>query len=151
MSAMAARIFSDFLPTLLAGMVVNFQIAALALLLGMVLGLLLAAARVYGGVAGVLATSLIALMRAAPTFVVMFFLLNAIPRDASLLGVPLAVGGIMAVVLSLVPYSAAYAADAGVEALHRGQQRAAGALGQPQHPFAVTRNGVALRLGVGKL
>ena len=38
---MAARIFSDFLPTLLAGMVVNFQIAALALLLGMLLGLLL--------------------------------------------------------------------------------------------------------------
>ena len=127
MSAMADRIFSDFLPMLLAGMLVNFQIAAMALVLGLVLGLLLAAARLYGGAAGVLATTLIALMRAAPTFVVMFFLLNAIPRDASLLGVPLAVGGILAVVLSLVPYSAAYAADAGVEALQ--EMRAGSTLG----------------------
>ena len=66
-------------------------------------------------------------MRAAPTFVVMFFLLNAILRDATLLGVPLALGGLMAVAMSLVPYSAAYAADAGVEALQ--QVRAGSTLG----------------------
>jgi hypothetical protein len=58
-------------------------------------------------------------MRAAPTFVVMFFLLNAIPRDAALFGVPLALSGIMAVALSLLPYAAAYIADAGVEALEQ--------------------------------
>lgn len=127
MSALGDRLFSDFMPALLAGMLVNFQIAALALVLGLALGLLLAAARLYRGVAVAVAASLIALMRAAPTFVVMFFLLNAIPRDATLLGVPLAVGGIMAVALSLVPYSAAYAADAGVEALQ--QMRAGSTLG----------------------
>ena len=127
MTAMGERLFADFLPALLTGMVVNFQIAALALVLGLALGLLLAAARLYGGAAGAAAASLIALMRAAPTFVVMFFLLNAIPRDATLLGVPLALGGLMAVAMSLVPYSAAYAADAGVEALQ--QLRAGSTLG----------------------
>ena len=56
-------------------------------------------------------------MRAAPTFVVMFFLLNALPRDATLFGVPLALSGVMTVALSLVPYSAAYISDAGLDAL----------------------------------
>src|SRR5436305_12729224 len=58
-------------------------------------------------------------MRAAPTFVVMFFLLNVIPRNATLFGVPLALSGVMAVALSLLPYAAAYIADAGVEALQQ--------------------------------
>jgi hypothetical protein len=61
--------------------------------------------------------SITSVMRAAPTFVVMFFLLNAIPRDATLFGVPFALSGLMAVALSLVPYSAAYIADAGVDAI----------------------------------
>ena len=61
-------------------------------------------------------------MRAAPTFVVMFFLLNAIPRGATLFGVPLAPSGMLAVALSLVPYSAAYVADAGVEAFRHMRQ-----------------------------
>jgi uncharacterized membrane protein len=61
--------------------------------------------------------SIISLMRAAPTFVVMFFLLNAIPRDATLFGSPFALSGVMTVALSLVPYSAAYVADAGVDSI----------------------------------
>ena len=64
-------------------------------------------------------------MRAAPTFVVMFFLLNAMPRDATLFGVPFALSGVMTVALSLVPYSAAYIADAGVEALRQLRARLA--------------------------
>jgi hypothetical protein len=47
----------------------------------------------------------------------MFFLLNAIPRDASLFGIPLVLSGVMTVAVSLVPYSAAYIADAGVDAI----------------------------------
>ncbi len=35
--------------------------------------------------------------------------------------------------------------------LHRGDQRAPGTLGQPQRPFAVARDGLALHLRVGKL
>ena len=56
-------------------------------------------------------------MRAAPTFVVMFFLLNALPRDATLFGRPFGLSGMMTVALSLVPYSAAYVGDAAFDAL----------------------------------
>jgi ABC-type amino acid transport system permease subunit len=113
------HLIDDVLPEFLAGMAVNFEIAGIALAVGIALGLLLAAARRRGGIAGAVAASAIALMRAAPTFVVMFFLLNAIPRDATLLGVGVALSGVMTVALSLVPYSAAYVADAGTEALRQ--------------------------------
>jgi ABC-type arginine transport system permease subunit len=117
MTGMLERLASDLVPLMLAGMLVNFEIAVIALVLGLVVGLLLASARLYGGLAGAATGSVIALMRAAPTFVVMFFLLNAIPREATLFGRTFALSGIMTVALSLVPYSAAYIADAGVEAL----------------------------------
>lgn len=108
---------SDFLPKFLAGMVINFEIAAIALVIGLALGLLLVAGRLSGGVVAAITVSIIALMRAAPTFVVMFFLLNAIPRNATLFGAPFALSGIMTVALSLVPYSAAYVADAGIDCI----------------------------------
>jgi hypothetical protein len=114
---MSALLSSEFLPRLLAGMAINFEIAGIAISLGLVLGLVLALARLYGSVAGAAAASAVALMRAAPTFVVMFFLLNAIPRDATLFGQEFALSGIMTVALSLIPYSASYVADSGVEAL----------------------------------
>ncbi len=119
MNLLFDRLSSDFLPRFLGGGVVNFEIAGIAIALGLACGLLLAVARLYGGALGAAAAGVIALMRAAPTFVVMFFLLNAIPRDAALFGVPLALSGIMAVALSLLPYAAAYIADAGVEALEQ--------------------------------
>jgi hypothetical protein len=117
MSELLESLSSDFLPKFLAGMVVNFEIAAIALVIGLSFGLLLAAGRLSGGVATGLTVSIISLMRAAPTFVVMFFLLNAIPRDATLFGAPFALSGVMTVALSLVPYSAAYVADAGADSL----------------------------------
>jgi len=108
---------ADFLPRFLAGMAVNFEIAVISIAVGLALGALLALGRLVGGPLGGLSGSVIALMRAAPTFVVMFFLLNAIPRDARLFGMPFALSGVMTVALSLVPYSAAYVADAAVDAL----------------------------------
>jgi ABC-type amino acid transport system permease subunit len=117
MKPLIEQLSASFLPQFLAGMVVNFEIALLAIAIGLALGMLLALGRLGGGAAGAIAASAVALMRAAPTFVVMFFLLNAMPRDAELFGVPLALSGVMTVALSLVPYSAAYVADAGVDAL----------------------------------
>jgi hypothetical protein len=105
-------LLSNFLPSFLAGMAVNFEIAAIGLALGLALGILLVISRVHGGVAGTAAGALVGLMRAAPTFVVMFFLLNALPRDARL-------SEVMIVALSLVPYAAAYVADSGVDALRQ--------------------------------
>lgn len=110
MIALVERLWSGFMPSLLAGMAVNFEIAGVAIALGLALGLLMAVARLRGGMMGAAAASAITLMRAAPTFVVMFFLLNALPRDASM-------SGVMTVALSLVPYSAAFVADAGLDAL----------------------------------
>lgn len=124
---MSLRISSDFVPQFLAGMVVNFEIAAIALLIGLALGGLLGLARLSGGFLAAIATTLIGLMRAAPTFVVMFFLLNIIPPDATLFGLPAAPSPLMTVALSLVPYSASYVADNGIEALR--QMRAGSPLG----------------------
>jgi hypothetical protein len=128
---------ANFFPDLLAGMVVNFEIAAIALMVGLALGALLGLMRLSGGALGAVATALIGLMRAAPTFVVMFFLLNIIPRDATLFGVGVAPSGIMTVALSLVPYSASYVADNGAEALK--QLRAGSPLGALQFLPNITR------------
>jgi hypothetical protein len=111
MSALTLPLPANFLSTFLAGMSVNFEIAGIALALGLVVGILLALARTLGGVIGATAGAIVGLMRAAPTFVVMFFLLNALPRGGGL-------SGIMIVAVALVPYSAAYIADSGVDALH---------------------------------
>ena len=132
-----SRISPDFVPQLLAGMVVNFQIAAIALLIGLAVGGLLALGRLSGGATGAVATTLIGLMRAAPTFVVMFFLLNIIPRDATLFGLGVTPSTLMIVALSLVPYSASYVADNGAEALK--QLRAGSPLGALQFLPNVTR------------
>ena len=114
-----ADIWGDYVPSLLGGMVTNFEISIVALLLGLAVGMPFAALRFYGGRAGIaFAAVVISLMRAAPTFVVMFFLLNVV-RDVSLFGMKLTMSGVMTVAVSLVPYSAAYTADAGVEALRQ--------------------------------
>ena len=119
MNALLRDLWTDFVPTLLSAMVTNFEISFIALGLGLLLGLPLALLRDRGGAVGVgVSATIISLMRAAPTFVVMFFLLNVV-RDISLFGVKLALSGVMTVAVSLVPYSAAYAADAGVEALRQ--------------------------------
>jgi hypothetical protein len=96
---------------------VNLWIAALALALGLILGSPLALLQLGGRLQRRMAGALVGTMRAAPTFVVMFFLLNILPQDAGLFGLPLALSGQTIVALSLVPYAAAYTADNGREAV----------------------------------
>lgn len=117
MSVLASLMGSGYLADLLAGMMVNLRIAATAIGLGLALGLPLAVARTGGRWPRRIVGPLIGLMRAAPTFVVMFFLLNVIPSEFSAFGVPLALSGATIVALSLVPYAAAYVADNGGEAI----------------------------------
>lgn len=109
----------SFLPAVLPAMLLNFEIATIALVGGLAFGILLAFGRAAGGPVRFAVVTLIGLMRAAPTFVVMFFLINAIPRDATLFGLSLDISAFMAVSLSLLPYSAAYIADAAVEAMRQ--------------------------------
>jgi hypothetical protein len=108
----------NFLPAFLSGMAVNFEIGGMALAFGLGVGILLALARLQGGLVRRAAGLIVALMRAAPTFVVMFFLLNALPHGG--------MSGMMIVAISLVPYAAAYVADSGVDAI--GQFRAGSSL-----------------------
>ncbi len=116
MTVLIALVDRGYLADLLAGMAVNLQIAAIALGLGLALGLPLGLMQLGGRLQRALVAPSVGLMRVAPTFVVMFFLLNVIPRDASLFGLSLAPSPPMIVALSLVPYAAAYAADNGREA-----------------------------------
>lgn len=118
MTSLFGRLSADgFLPSFLAGIAVNYEIAGIALLMGLALGLPLAHASLAGGRTKVLSGPLVSLMRAAPSFVVMFVLMNAIPRHATLLGFPVAPSGRLAVAISLTPYAASYVFDNGVEAL----------------------------------
>lgn len=112
MNASILGLSPNFLAVFLAGMLVNFEIAGIALGLGLAAGLLLALACGGRGIAGSMARLVVGLMRAAPTFVVMFFLLNALPRDGRL-------SGVMVVALSLVPYAAAYISDSAIDALRQ--------------------------------
>jgi len=116
MNWLTDKLPEGFLGEFISGMLVNFEIAGLSILFGLVLGLLFTAALARGGIAKVAVSPLVALMRAAPTFVLMFFILNAIPRDATLFGYPFALSGAMIVALSLTPYSAAFVADSGLDA-----------------------------------
>jgi ABC-type amino acid transport system permease subunit len=136
-----------FLPHFLTGMLVNFEIAGIAIGLGLAGGGLLMLARLGGDLLGGVARSVTALMRAAPTFVVMFFLLNALPGAVAL-------SGAMIVALSLVPYSAAYIADSGTDALRqlRAGSRLAGLLFFPNVTRAffvlVMSSGAGAAIGV---
>lgn len=111
------EILPTFVPRFLAGLLVNLEIAVLSLLVGLVAGGALVLMLVAGRAPAVAASFIVAALRAAPTFVVMFFLLNAIPRDFAPFGLQVADWGLAAVILSQAVYAAAYVADNGVVAL----------------------------------
>lgn len=111
------EILPDFLPRFFAGLAVNVEIALLSLLLGLAGGLPLAAMLCARPLAAVPAAAVVGLLRAAPTFVVMFFLLNAVPREyAAALGF-LGDWSMTAVILSQAVYAVSYVADNGQVAL----------------------------------
>jgi len=111
------EILPDFLPRFLAGLAVNVQIAALSLLLGLAAGLPLAAMLCARRAAALPAAALVGLLRAAPTFVVMFFLLNAVPREHAAALAFLGDWSMTAVILSQAVYAVSYVADNGQVAL----------------------------------
>jgi len=112
-----ALLTSNYLTELMIGMMVNFQIAFISLALGLALGIPFVLLLVAGRGWQRMVTPVIGLMRAAPTFVVMFFLLNIIPRQFQAFGIDVAISPVWIVALSLVPYAAAYVADNGKTAI----------------------------------
>jgi hypothetical protein len=119
MNTFFAQLPPGFLMQVLAGMRVNLQIASLALVIGLALGTPPAFARLRHGVLGAICAGIMGLMRAAPTFVVMFFLLDAIPPHIYLFGKSFTLSSMMIVVLSLVPFSTYYVAESGAESINQ--------------------------------
>ena len=110
------EILPGFLPVFLAGLVVNLEIAAASLAIGLAAGLPLALALGGRRLAAVPAGQVVGLMRAAPSFVVMFFLLNILPREMEIAGHAVQTG-LLAVILANAAYAVAYIADNGLVAL----------------------------------
>ena len=95
MTAIEQVVTAEFLLRLVAGMVVNFKIAGIAMVVGLVFGLFLAVARLGPAFVRSATIPVLGLMRAAPTFVVMFFLLNAVPPGATMFGISVTLSGVM--------------------------------------------------------
>ncbi len=93
--------------------------AAMALGMGCLVGAPLAIAWTIRGPINLLPNAVVQLLRAAPTFVVMFFLFNILPHRVMLFGASLVISRKFTVALSLLPYSASVIAESGAEALRQ--------------------------------
>ena len=112
-----------FLPLLLRGFAVNLEIAFGAMLIGLGVGLPLATMRDRVPRSSRIVLPCVRFMQAAPTYVIMFFVLSVLPRDFTLFGFH--ASGFAAVTLSLSVYLASYIAENFYRALqhmHRGER-----------------------------
>jgi His/Glu/Gln/Arg/opine family amino acid ABC transporter permease subunit len=108
-----------FLPAFFKGLAVNFELALWVLLGGLPIGAVLAFLQLRPGWTARLTGWLVAVLRAVPTFVVMFFLVNVLPGDFSVLGISLTMSPKVAIVLALIIYMTAYVSDNGLDALRQ--------------------------------
>lgn len=136
-----------FLSAFAAGLLVNLQIAAVALALGVVIGALLAALLLAHPLAQRVGATLLWPLRAAPTFVVMFVLLNLLPPELSLGPMHTNMSPWWAVVLSQTAYTSAFAADVFVDAMR--QRRQGSLLGLVMLPTALLRAFFVVTLSSG--
>ena len=121
------KVFVDTLPLLLSGLWITIGLGAAAIVLGLVGGLVLVLARLYGGVPlRQFVIAYIDVFRSVPVLVLLIVIYYALP----FVGLRLSPFGAATTALSLV--SAAYSAEilrAGIEGVPRGQFEAADALG----------------------
>jgi hypothetical protein len=110
MSLVITGLPTDFCGRLLEGVMVDLEIAAVALVMGLATGLPIAALLVMRGPIRIVPAVAVQLLRAAPTFVMMFFLLDVLPRSIAVAGSHVPISGKTIVALSLLPYSASYVA-----------------------------------------
>jgi TRAP-type uncharacterized transport system substrate-binding protein/ABC-type arginine transport system permease subunit len=101
----------NFVTAFLLGFLTNLWVGAAALMIGTALGAPLAWLRHRSRWMGRPAAGLTALLRAAPTFVVMFFLLNVMPQGITILSVPVPIPNVAVLVLALAIYITAYVSD----------------------------------------
>jgi hypothetical protein len=109
------HVVRQFIPALLTGFLVNLEIGLAVVAVAVTLGVPLTLLRWTVAWMRRPVVLCIQLMQALPTYVVMFFMLNLLPRDLSDLGMP--VNGLFAVVLSQSVYLTSYVAEDAYEAL----------------------------------
>ncbi len=107
----------EFVGVFLWSFLTNVWVAATSLVLGLAIGGPLAWLRHRLRWLGRFAAAFTGLLRAAPTFVVMFFLLNVLPDHISILGFALALPNAVILVVALAIYAAAYVSDNLLDAL----------------------------------
>ncbi len=115
-----------FIPELLAGFLVNIEIAAGAMVIGLAVGVPLAVLRQKLPRSRKMVWPCVRLMQAAPTYVIMYFVLSVLPRDLWTLGLPAT--RLSAVILAQSAYMAPYVADnfyRALEHLERGERELA--------------------------
>ena len=108
---------STFLPELFDGFLINLWVALLSVVIGLVFGLPLALIRDRLAWTEVPIRILIRVMQAAPVYVIMFFLLNLLPNQVSILGWKIAATGLAALILSQAINMVAYMEENGLQAL----------------------------------
>jgi His/Glu/Gln/Arg/opine family amino acid ABC transporter permease subunit len=120
-------LWDGFVGAFLTSFLTNIWVAAASLALGLIVGAPLAWLRHRSRWLGRLAALLTSLLRAAPTFVVMYFLLNIMPNDFDILGLVLPLPNVMLLVLALAIYAAAYVSDNLLDALRHHERGATAA------------------------
>lgn len=106
-----------FLPAMLAGFLVNLYVAAVAVGLGFLGGVPLALLRLRVPWTIRILRPLIMLMQAAPVYVIMFFLMNMMPRQLYLFGQMVPVTALTALILSQAVNMVAYVSENAYPAL----------------------------------
>jgi ABC-type sugar transport system permease subunit len=144
---MSAVLTPAFLADFAAGLLVNLHIAVVALGLGLVGGLALAALLTAGPALRRVGETLLWPLRAAPTFVVMFVLLNLLPPELGFGSLRTAMSPWWAVVLSQCAYTTAFAADVLADAWR--QRRRGSNLGLALLPTALLRAFFVVTLSSG--
>lgn len=118
-----------FVTAFLIGFLTNLGVAAASLVFGAIFGAPLARLRLDSRWLGRPAAALTGLLRASPTFVVMFVLLNMIPSELQVFGIEVQVPAVAILILSLSVYAAVYVSDNFLDALrHSRAGSATGAL-----------------------
>ncbi len=117
-----SAIIIAFLPEMLAGFVVNMEVALAAVVIGLVTGLPLAILRYHVPWTSRIIRPCIRLMQAAPVYVIMFFVLNLLPARIVIMDWRITLTGMAALILSQAVNMAAYMAENGYQALEHLQR-----------------------------
>ena len=109
----------DIFKTIIIASYLNWYMAVQVIVIGYILGAMLAIIRYNSKFASVLLTPIFSILRYAPSFVVMFFLLALGDVESGLFNTGFRINGILAVVVSLSVYSTIFISDLAVANFHK--------------------------------